>query len=161
MQEQLVSFETAKLAKEKGFDEICLDVYSYIGVLQNRYNIIFNDVDDPDSLKEALEVTNSNLEEVWKNHNAGLRSHKPFIAAPTQSLLQKWLRESHNIHIWILYKLDELKCPYELNVIIKDFSNLKFLHILDKEIYSTYEEALEKGLFNALNFINYKKSTNG
>lgn len=73
MREQLISFETAKLAKEKGFDELCC--YSF-------------------------ETENNFYETVkpWKNSEDSTE-----YAVCTQSLLQKWLREEHKINITITY----------------------------------------------------------
>ncbi len=93
MIEELISFETAKLAKEKGFNEQC--------------------------------------------------------SAPTQSLLQKWLREVHNIHVNVSYGLT---FTFKINGDLKgndyvDYSNIE-------EYWSrTYEEALEKGLIEGLKLI--------
>ena len=65
MEEEKVNFDTAKLAKEKGFDWNTGKSYMSNGILF-EHEIV---------------------------HHAG--EHFPF--APTQSLLQKWLREVHNI----------------------------------------------------------------
>ncbi len=75
MEEQLISFETAKLAKEKGFDIICQK-----GFNPNNGNIIEG------NLWFVLNTLESNYH----------------IQCPTQSLLQRWLREVHNIHIELL-----------------------------------------------------------
>ena len=65
MKEQLVSFETAKLAKEKGFD-------------------IFTDYSFYSDGKET--VSEYGCEDI-------------LIFRPTQSLLQKWLRENYKIYV--------------------------------------------------------------
>ena len=64
MENTLISFETAILAKEKGFNEVCLDNYGLDG---NLY------------VKQPIELSPNNS--MW-NH---------VISAPTQSELQKWL----------------------------------------------------------------------
>jgi hypothetical protein len=73
MQEELVTLETAKLLKEKGYNE-----YSVLVIGDNG--------------KEAVVAfrTNSDLPE-------GAYSR------PTQSFATKWLRESKNLHIEISY----------------------------------------------------------
>jgi len=93
MTDQLITFETAKLSKEKGFDLI--------------------------------------------NH---LKNGLP----PTQSLLQKWLRENHNIHIVI---------SPTMGAIIVELLNpaLTWGSIPPQK---SYEEALEAGLIEALKLIN-------
>jgi hypothetical protein len=108
MKEQLITFETAKLAKEKGFMVV----------------------------------------------------HK----LPTQSLLQKWLREKHNLNI----KVDDF-LNSDLDV-VWDFEIVRIGTDLDERgnyialvpysmdantdrDFKTYEEALEKGLQEALKLI--------
>lgn len=69
---------------------------------------------------------------------------------PTQSILQKWLREVHNIHIEIFhspiyiggwkYKL------YALNMRLRNDN-------VSADVYSSYEEALERGLQKTLELI--------
>lgn len=76
MEEQLISFETAKLAKEKGFGKTLDYIFQY------AYKII--------SLTKYVKVLNS------QNN-----TKDEFISAPKQSEFQKWLREIHNIHLTI------------------------------------------------------------
>lgn len=124
MNEQLVTFETAKLAEEKGFREKCLSAYVY----RNEYH-------QTSDYKGVLVHDNILLCDIY---------------APTQSLLQKWLREENNIIVettiytaeYFTYKL------YSRNNIIK----ILFLGGIN-EIYNTYEEALETGLQEALKLI--------
>ena len=69
--EDYVSFETAKLLKEKGFNEGCRAHYGTDGSFSY----------------EKYEVEASGCE----MHNA--------ILAPTHQMVMKWLREEYNIHI--------------------------------------------------------------
>jgi hypothetical protein len=72
--EQLVSFETAKLLKEKGFDVITDMIY----------------------------ITNHTSEILFENIN-GLKhsdGNNPFISAPTQQLAIDWIYKNYNI--WII-----------------------------------------------------------
>ena len=70
--EDYVSFETAKLLKEKGFDEECIGYY----------------VDyEPNDVKYSfMGETNS----TWEPR---------CYSAPTLQMAMKWLREVHNLHI--------------------------------------------------------------
>ena len=68
MKEELISFETAKLAKEKGFLSATSRQYDSKGECHHPLSIGIGD-------EEYLKRT----------------------AAPAQSLLQKWLREEYNI----------------------------------------------------------------
>ena len=76
--EDYVSFETAKLLKEKGFDENCAALY-------DTRNGEFRE-------KQTGYVFNNSQ---WEN----------FITAPTLQMAMKWLREVHNIHIEIGYNM--------------------------------------------------------
>ena len=118
MQEQLISFETAKLAKEKGFILPCHYWYNFKGLLCGRF-------------EREHHPANGNF---------------PSYSAPTQSLLQKWLREIHGIHIAILPKMlpsNQVTYYSFKGKLKKNFENL----------YNTYEEALEVGLLEALKLI--------
>ena len=75
MEDTIITFETAKLAKKKEFNEIC----------QYYYEIL----DKPISLQK---MSCSNAE--------GYKQP----TAPTQSLLSKWLREEHNIIVLVDYE---------------------------------------------------------
>lgn len=69
MKEELISFKCAKLAKEKGFNVVVWDYY------------------EKDTNKHYCSITR-------EHYNKGYN-----ISAPTQSLLQRWLWETH--HIWV------------------------------------------------------------
>ena len=78
-------------------------------------------------------------------------SENPFsvcCSAPTQSLLQKWLREEHYIIVWV-YPAIRLNgyqgCIQKKNMVGKN--------IILTHKFETYEEALEQGLFEALKLI--------
>lgn len=71
--EDYVSFETAKLLKEKGFDWC---TYAY-----------YEDEDNPNISLHASKAINWNKTE--------------FISKPTIQMAMKWLREKHHLHIEI------------------------------------------------------------
>ena len=76
--EDYVSFETAKLLKEKGFD---VETYTYWDLTTITK-----------TPKIVIEPTSRNWNYKWK----------PFslpMSAPTLQMAMKWLREKHNIHI--------------------------------------------------------------
>ena len=77
MEEELINFETAKLTKEKGFDELCR--WHYTQNSPKREPQLFSSEFEPESLN------------TWNGR----------YSAPTQSLLQKWFREIHFIDIII------------------------------------------------------------
>jgi len=73
IKEDYVSFEIAKLLKEKGFDWECLSWYSTKG---NLYHYADSFEMDLDGIIELC-------------------------SAPTLQMAMKWLREAHNLHITI------------------------------------------------------------
>lgn len=115
MQEKLISFETAKLAKEKGFE-----------------------------LNEYMRIDDENPKNLNSNYNP--RDYQPWYLDLTQSLLQKWLRDKHKIHIEIRFIDDFIK----FNYIVVTMNNNTEVY---SEINESYEEALEFGLLKALEII--------
>ena len=96
--EDYVSFETAKLLKEKGFDEPCDRVYMHDGKCVCAPNFMegenFVDNDDIDAVKRYDESN-------WIDYIQGEYAY----LCPSISLATKWLREVHNIHIDIAYNM--------------------------------------------------------
>ena len=137
MEEQLISFETAKLTKEKGFDEKVYREYDKSGYLR---------------------CTSKSADVVLGPYDELLKSTE--YPAPTQSLLQRWLREVHNIYVESYHDLtsDGTKIQF--------YTSWGFLQQKDKNgnrnvngwydeynDWKTYEEALEIGLYQALKLI--------
>ena len=124
MNEQLISFETAKLAKEKGFggkELTTLNGYFRGGVLCN----------------------------IPCNNKADF-CHEDEFSAPTQSLLQKWLRKKYHLIIIVAYQYEYDSTPYSY-WIYKEFQSLPINQWVND--LNTYEEALEVGLQEALKLI--------
>ena len=123
MKDELISFETAKLAKEKGFRIYTNNVYDFKGRL-NTMSLI--------------------------------RSVSESIAAPTQSLLQRWLREVHGLE---LYTQTSIGKSYHIYAILTPGAS----DWLDGEVkvinkhFKTYEESIEVGLLEALKIIDKSK----
>ena len=119
MKEQLISFETAKLAKKKGFSGICPNWFNNAGVEQGLVDTV------------AME----NLETV--------------IYRPTQSLLQKWLWDTHTIWVGV----QPLLTPNECIGIRVFVSAWKFpLTILEYDGFDVYE-GFEVGLKGGLEYV--------
>ena len=142
MKEQLISFETAKLAKEKGFDWGCQDCFNEHG--HSYSNGWCERLDD---FFEAKNFYNSEID----SKNFG----ENYFTTPTQSLLQKWLREVHGINVEI-----RNKTSVEEGLYVENTRKTKFLtwsYVLNKRVeytgYASYEEALEKGLQEGLKLI--------
>ena len=86
--EDYVSFETAKLLKEKGFNEETEYVFSNNGELLRLSHFGIKD----------LTNTDCNDYHTWQFPIEGVAS---IISAPTLQMAMKWLREVHNLFIWV------------------------------------------------------------
>jgi hypothetical protein len=132
MQDTLITFETSKLAKEKGF----FDKNIYGEVRLSQYNF-YDDNGVLRKIDEAFELT--------KDFDL-----KNCCNAPTQSLLQKWLREAYNIHLLIEPYYNEHKVlVYGFDLLTESTKE----EILREKGFKTYEEALEVGLQEALKLV--------
>ena len=123
MKEVLITLETAKLAKEKGYDWEC-NYYS------DSDNVTYNRLAAPNSrLKEGS------------------------YTFPTQSLLQQWFRERHNLHIVVRSGLnDKLQTLCFKGFDIINMDRYELLRTKHKN-YNIYEEGLEEALQEALKLI--------
>ena len=123
MTEEFVTLETAKLLKEKGFNEDCKNV-----------------IDIDNILRVTLYRTNSNLP-------------KQCFSLPTQSLAQRWLRETKNLHIEIYRSA----VGYGYAIVKADNGTWQedddSRGTNDGGLWDTYEEALEAGLVECLKLI--------
>ncbi len=147
MKEQIILFETAKLAKEKGF--VMLNY-------TNAYNVF------RENLKKSGEgLVTTEAEE--KPHYGGVScvlrtfyQSKHWTLAPTQSLLQKWLRDVHKIYIEISVQEAETIATWYWKIFTHRDSgkNLIWIKADSNGVkQESYEEALEKGLQEALKLI--------
>jgi hypothetical protein len=125
--DELVSFDTAKLAKEKGFDIRVEKMYATQSIPQLE-----------DYCKDTYEI--------WA---------KDCCLAPTQSLLQRWLREEYNIAVLISFNDNsEFEYYYFIHTnVSKKYSNRICSLSLEKRTFKTYEEALEVGLQESLKLV--------
>lgn len=123
MTEELVTLETAKLLKEKDFNEYCKDIINHRGIMM-----------------ETVFRTSKDLP-------------KLFYSCPTQSIAQKWLRETKNIHICIY----NCACGYGYEISKADngthIASSVYEGPNDGGKWDVYEDALEAGLQEALKLI--------
>lgn len=122
MKEELIQFETAKLAKEAGFDWATLCYYP-----PHSRSAIRDDIECP------------------------CTAHGIY-PAPTQSLVQRWLREEHGIDIYVCRSW-AINPSYDYS--IRQVST-GFLKEQRTETNRTYEQSLEDGLIEALKIIRYE-----
>ena len=134
MEDTLITFKTAKLAKEKGFfqetNRLEIPYYNYKGEFKG-------DVSDWRARKYIRGEDTSNIE---------------FVSAPTQSLLAKWLREKHNIHIEISNNNYNKLLNWSFDLHKLPVGIIQMWERGDST-YNTYEEAYEIGLQEALKLI--------
>lgn len=135
-QEKIITFETAKLAKEKGF---FIDNFINIYPLVDFYN------DYKKGELTCIFDEQFNIDIAFKNNY--------YAEAPTQAYLQKWLREKHNIEVEV-YRTHECVtgekygCEGE-NWNAQTEEEFDLFNFYNK----TYEGALEMGLYEALKLI--------
>lgn len=139
MEDQIINFETAKLASEVGL---------------TRNGII---------LKNNTFVSKGITCSTCYNENGKLITPKyileKHLVAPTQSLLQKWIREKHNLNVCVLPFYGLVECIKEINEGVKKEKKKLFAAMIWEnteivtEEYETYEDALEAGLQEALKLI--------
>lgn len=131
--EQYVSFDTAKMLKETGFDVPCNGIYFV--TRQGKYDLCIYD-------------RKFDLMDLSYDERDGFQCE---YFAPTQALVAKWLREVHNIHVFANYFLEGCDWFYVI-VDLKESDEVKGIRFCI-ESYESYEEALETGLQQALKLI--------
>lgn len=132
MEEKLIEFPTAKLAKEKGFKNNTLSYY----LIDNK-SIMNNEIGKLGSYDCCS-----------YNPKYGY-TQQDIIAAPTQSLLAKWLREVHNIKVFIN---ENLSGYFYQIVFVEDKMHCRIDSTITKCL-PIYENILEIALFEALKLI--------
>lgn len=145
--EDYVSFETAKLLKEKGFRETCPYCYG----LDVRHNGKHIDSDEEFELKsegrenEIEYVDGGHFYHLWSNNSDNT------YAASTLYVAMKWLRNVHKLHVEVV--------PHPFNFEHQDIQDgwaCEVTHLSDlsydsdykffQKKYSTYEEACEAAI---------------
>ncbi len=156
MEENLITFETAVLAKEKGFDILTHSYYFEDGEFKENSLIGTNGYYGEDYEFNLAEF-NENWNNKWLTKKSGDRcfgctkdrGYFETFSAPTQSLLQKYLREVHKIDV-------EAPLVYKLNTreyLVRIYKNNTEIILSTFHYYKTYEEGLEEGLKQALKLI--------
>lgn len=157
MTEQLITFETAKLAKEKGFDGKCHYHYISDSYMKEHYKPYLKfQYDLGAEMNHLPPLSNIDFNVMLDNNLPG----KSYIwskatTAPTQSLLQKWLRDEHQIIVNSYanasgYCWESHYTPERGGTHIADS---EFSGPNESGSWNTYEKALEKGLQEALKLL--------
>lgn len=125
--EDYVSFEVAKLLKEKGYDEECYSAYDKQGRIGNY-----------------ITPLNWNKEYSWA------------LSRPTLYEAAKWLRGTHDIHIVVSphysRKYEIIEYEYRIATYF-DFLEKPFKWRKSKEYYEIYEQCLNSAILEALKLI--------
>lgn len=132
MKDTLISYSTAELAHDKGFKIRCPNMFD-----RNK------EIQTTPSIKQILSEGGT-----YKDIKTPIQ-----IFAPTQSLLQKWLRDNHKIFVFSDSILD---CTIHEKGIKRFYFNIDDIDSSDAdniELFDTYEKALEEGLYEALKLI--------
>ena len=122
IEESYVSFDTAKLLKEAGFDVPCFNQYTDRGTVWH--------CDCPENFNISQCAT----------------------SCPTQALAARWLREAHGIHVVITEEAYTNGINYLWQVLIYNplsvdcWDNKSTGMYGDNGEYKTYEEAMEAGI---------------
>ena len=132
IKEDYVSFEVAKLLKEKGFDAECNYEYG-VPVVERGYvlQMFFKPIKNSELVDEAY-------------------------AAPTLQMAMKWLREVHNLFIfistWLRHKDGTVQYYYEIrNLNDKDFETIAESTITEFDsLEKTCEAAIKYCLENLI-----------
>jgi hypothetical protein len=134
IREEICTYEVCKLATEKGFDWGCLYHYDRKGSLHQHY--AYNAMNRGVGVDDLL---------MYDGH-----LYTSECLAPTQSLLQRWLREEKGIHISVEYEWVEGIDDWTFWSYIKKINNAKVVDDAIKSGFNTYELALEDALKYAL-----------
>jgi hypothetical protein len=132
MKEKLIEFETAKLAKEKGLCNYFEDINptNYVDAFYSEDGVEFKETE---YMQEDCTIQDRYFR-------------------PAQSLLQKWLRDVHNIYVSVSFN-DHVAFQYYYFIhtnVSKSYSN-RICSLPFKS--NNYEDALELGLQEALKLL--------
>lgn len=130
--EDYVSFETANLLQEKGFNEYCKSVY-HVGSLCSVASLEYHDNEGYGAV-------------IDEKQNSDFGKYDNAISAPTMQMTMKWLRKVHNIDIEVrTHYLNYLKpndTRYYSGKILKGSEDV--IHTIYGK--DTYEEVCEEAI---------------
>lgn len=131
MKDALITFETAKLAKEKGYEPLYRSTEYVCGFIY-----------DEDDFLTPLECKIQ--EEDYVRYTYYLR--------PTQPELQRWLRDQYKLYVQVSLIEDIVGITESFDVIVASIPKQTYVYESNNSLID-YETALEEGLFNALKLI--------
>jgi len=138
MTEEIANYDLSKLAEDKGFNWGTLAFY----------------------FRDSKQITNDRLGKLGSydssSRNPGYCDAKDVLAAPTLSLLAKWLREKHNLHVQVENNNYNKSGDWCFDI-CRLPSGIPIMWSKGDPTYSSYEDALEQGLLKALKLIENEK----
>lgn len=156
MTEQLITFRTARLAKAKGFD-----VYTNHFFINNKL-IDISDLEDvySNNWNKPKWVFDKDGHECFGCESDNKKWFDVY-SAPTQTLVQKWLREVHKININVVcvtFAREEDVIPnqqpmYSGSIVLADGRKYKLSYGYWNVLSPSYEGVLEEALFDSLTLI--------
>ena len=129
--EDYVSFEVAKLLKEKGFQQ-----------LQDNCGYFTTE------MIYSINVDDNGEHHFAHQYPAGVYNKDKYIAAPTLQMAMKWLREVHNIVCNI--DIESRNFYYYGIFIIRSSVEAQYQLTSQKPYFETYEEACEAAIKHCL-----------
>jgi hypothetical protein len=142
MEEKLISYKIAKLAKEKNFNQKVFFSYE----CKEKPILCCGGYYGKKDINEHGYI----IARKYVLHNYNSRKNSNAYSAPTQTLLQKWLREKHDIDVFVL----PVRYTGYLEIGYYTYS-IKGEQPVGKEKYKfdTWEDALEIALEKGLKLI--------
>ena len=130
---KIINIKTAQLASFNGFD---VPVYSKYEIWRGN---------------QSGELRHENVKKNW---NREFADDEIWYSAPSQSILQTWLREN-GIDVFVIDDiLKGQKQDYgDYYYVIKTFKDRRKV----SDAFLSYEDALEEGLQEALNILEYER----
>ena len=150
MKEEPISFEVAVLAAEKGFPQERFNTawYNELGTYLGRTDLNKDGKSYQEVCRENALFTPADRKDEF--------SIKAYLA-PSQSLVQRWLREERNVDIYA-YVIEQfhnsVPVPsqdreYSYRIIVQGIS----MFVSVDEMFDTYEQAVDKGLKESLKLL--------
>jgi hypothetical protein len=129
--DEICTYEVCKLAKDNGFN---CKVYNYYQATKHYYETLRGI--ELHSVCWKLET-----DDCYSRYNKG---SEDIVSAPTQSLLQRWLREEKGYYVYPFFDNESKRWTW----VCRELTGDMWIQLLDFEerYFTTYELALEDAL---------------
>ena len=143
MQEQVVNFELAKLAKYKNFN----------WPTEYKWHYPINN-----NVAPVLDLNGKHEDGGWFKRKINSNNYENEFSAPTLSLLQKWFRDYQNIECEP-YRVSEFDNNLNYGCQVEKWNKIKPIDWFN-DYANNYESALTKGLFAAFSLLDFLENHN-